>query len=59
MMGKYVMSDVGKEIMLSIEQCRELLGEDAKGLTDLQIEKIRGALYVLGNNVLDRLFNIK
>lgn len=30
--------------MLSIEKCREILGDKAKGLTDEQIEKIRTVL---------------
>ncbi len=43
--------------LLSIERCRELLGDDASTLSDHQIGGLRDALYALGNTVLDNLFN--
>ncbi len=42
---------------LSIEQCKKLLGEDGKLMSDKQIEELRDALYVLGDTVLDNLFS--
>ncbi len=35
--------------MLSIEQCKKILGEKAKNLSDENIEAIRDALYVQAN----------
>ena len=42
---------------ISIDKCREYLAEDAEHLSDTQIEVLRDALYALGDNVLDNLFN--
>ncbi len=42
---------------LSIERCRELLGEDGKTLSDQQIEELRDDLYILVDSTLDNLFN--
>lgn len=38
---------------LSIERCRELIGDDASGLTDEQIQRLRRELYGLANIVID------
>lgn len=42
---------------ISIEQCRELLGKGEELLSDQQVERLRDALYMLGDNVLDSIFN--
>ena len=42
---------------LSVEKCREVLGDDVASLSDIQIEDVRDALYMLGENILDNLFN--
>lgn len=52
------MQEANNEIKrISVERCRELLGEDCKLLSDKQIEEIRDALYVVGEIVLDNHFN--
>ncbi len=35
--------------MLSIEQCKKVLGDKVKNLTDESIEEIRDALYIQAN----------
>ncbi len=42
---------------ISIDKCREILGEKAEFLSDAQIEGARDALYVLGESVLDNIFD--
>lgn len=42
---------------ISIEECRKALGQDGNSMSDKQIEDIRDALYVLGDSVLDNIFN--
>lgn len=39
--------------MLSIEECREKLGDLAVGMTDERIVQIRDYLYALCHNVID------
>ena len=43
---------------ISIERCRELLGKDAQGMSDLQVENFRDAVYVVVDNVLDDYFEL-
>ena len=43
---------------ISVERCRELLGEDSKLLSDKQIEEARDALYMLGDNILDNYLSL-
>ncbi|MCB9805806.1 hypothetical protein H6775_01435 [Candidatus Nomurabacteria bacterium] len=42
--------------MISIEKCREILGEKADKLSDEQIKKIRGALYHFIEKEIDKWF---
>ncbi len=39
--------------MLSIEDCREHLGNDGKDLSDEELEKLRDSLYQLSEIILD------
>ena len=39
--------------MLSIKQCREILGEEAKSLSDEQIRKLRDNLDLLADILVD------
>jgi len=39
--------------MLSVERCREILGDKAAGMTDAQMEQARDQLYVLARIVID------
>ncbi len=39
--------------MLSIERCKELLGED---MPDSEVERLRGALYAMVESILDTYF---
>ncbi|MBI4232111.1 hypothetical protein HY605_02665 [Candidatus Peregrinibacteria bacterium] len=39
--------------MLTLEQCREYLGEDFKDLSDQEIEDIKNTLYQLANVLVD------
>ena len=49
------LSKIGKlwkdSIMLSLERCREILGD--KTISDFQTEKLREALYALVENIVD------
>ncbi|MEQ1499809.1 MAG: hypothetical protein ABL917_00360 [Parcubacteria group bacterium] len=48
-----------KEIeRLSIEKCKELLGEDGENMSDKQVEEFRDALYTLVDNVLDKYLEV-
>jgi len=40
--------------MLSIERCKEILAD--KAISDLEIEKLRGSLYVMIEAILDDYF---
>ena len=40
-------------LMLTIKQCKEILEEEAKKLTDEEIEKIRNWLYEFADIVID------
>ncbi len=40
--------------MISLEKFRELLGEDAVGLTDKEIEEIRDAQYKIARLAFDK-----
>lgn len=42
--------------MLSIEKCRELLGDTAIDMPDEKITEIRDSLYTLGEISLDQYF---
>lgn len=39
--------------MLSIERCKEILGED---MPDHEVKKLRGALYAMVESILDNYF---
>lgn len=39
---------------LSVEQCRQILGERAEGMTDEQIIQLHDALYGFANTLIDR-----
>lgn len=41
--------------MLSIEQCKEILG--SKTISDAQVEKLREVLYALVENIVDEYIN--
>ena len=45
--------------MLSIEECRGILGEKGKNLSDDEIKRIRGALTYLANKEIDKLLNVE
>ena len=38
---------------MSVERCREILGDKAAGMTDAQMEQARDQLYVLARIVID------
>jgi hypothetical protein len=38
--------------MLSIDRCRQLLGPEARDMSDLQVERLRDQLYGLGDVVV-------
>lgn len=39
--------------MLSVEECREILGKIAEGLADERVKEIRDSLYQFTGNVID------
>jgi len=39
--------------MISIERCKEILGED---MPDFEVEKLRGSLYAMVESILDNYF---
>ena len=43
--------------MLSIEECRQLLGADARDLTDEQVRELRGQMYRLASIAVDMAEN--
>lgn len=45
--------------MLTIEECRQSLGDAANDLTDEQIENLRDALYGLCDSVLNQQFSLE
>ena len=53
------LQEAGKEIeRLSVEKCREILGEDGKLMSDKQIEDFRDAVYTVVDNVLDNYLEL-
>ncbi len=40
--------------MISIEECRKILGESCSSMTDEQIEDLRNNLYKLTESVIDK-----
>lgn len=45
--------------MLSVEQCREIIGCDAENMSDKEIEKLRDNLYVFCESTIDYYFESK
>ena len=41
-------------MMITIEQCRQILGRHAEGMTDEQVLQLHDALYALSNVLIDR-----
>jgi hypothetical protein len=40
---------------ISVERCREILGADAVGKTDEQLERVRDSIAVLANYLYDQV----
>ena len=45
--------------LLTVEECREVLGESAKDLTDQQISDLRDSLYGLCETVLNDHYGLE
>lgn len=40
---------------ISIQKCREIIGDDAASMSDVQVEAFRDAVYALIESLLDNL----
>jgi len=45
--------------MISVEECRKILGENFSSMTDEQIGDLRNDLYKLAESVMDKYFKEK
>lgn len=50
------MPELKDNLPISLEECREHLGDQEKDMTDDQIRELRDALYAAINSILDKCF---